>query len=125
MQSVLPTRLVIDLPNWVGDQVMALPAVHRLVIGNAGGETTLHARPAGRRLFESLFPSAVVVASPFKASPIASARRPCGDGSRFDIGITLRHASRAKSSFSRAVARAPPRSSLMATRSPLRRSRPS
>ena len=96
MQSVLPTRMVVDLPNWVGDQVMALPAIHRLVIGNAGGETTLHARPAGRRLFESLFPSATVVASPFKASPIATARRLCRDSGRFDIGITLRHASRAK-----------------------------
>ena len=96
MQSVLPSRMVIDLPNWVGDQVMALPAIHRLVVGNAGGETTLHARPPGRRLFEALFPSAAVVASPPKASPIASARRLCRGSGRFDVGITLRHASRAK-----------------------------
>jgi len=96
MQSVLPSRIVIDLPNWVGDQVMALPAIHRLVDGNAGGETTLHARPPGRRLFEALFPSAVVVASPPKASPITTARRLCRDSGRFDLGITLRHASRAK-----------------------------
>ena len=96
MRSVLPSRLVIDLPNWVGDQVMALPAVHRLVDGNDGGETTLHARPPGRRLFEALFPSAVVVASPTKASPIAAARRLCRGSGRFDVGITLRHASRAK-----------------------------
>lgn len=96
MQSVLPSRMVIDLPNWVGDQVMALPAIHRLVVGNAGGETTLHARPPGRRLFEALFPSVAVVASPPKASPIASARRLCRGSGRFDVGITLRHASRAK-----------------------------
>ncbi len=96
MQSVLPSRMVIDLPNWVGDQVMALPTIHRLVVGNAGGETTLHARPPGRRLFEALFPSVAVVASPPKASPIASARRLCRGSGRFDVGITLRHASRAK-----------------------------
>jgi len=96
MPSTLPTRMVIDLPNWVGDQVMALPAVDRLVAANAGGETTLHSRPAGRRLFASLFPMAEVVASPPKCSPITTARRLCRDGGRFDVGITLRHASRAK-----------------------------
>jgi ADP-heptose:LPS heptosyltransferase len=88
--------MVIDLPNWVGDQVMALPAIHRLVSGNAGGETTLHSRPPGRRLWEVLFPAAVVVASPTKASPFTTARRLCRDNGRFDLGITLRHAPRAK-----------------------------
>ena len=96
MESSLPTRMVIDLPNWVGDQVMTLPAVHRLVTANAGGETTLHSRPAGRRLFASLFPAAVVVASPPKCSPITTARRLCRGGGRFDLGVTLRHAPRAK-----------------------------
>lgn len=96
MRGMLPGRLVVDLPNWVGDQVMALPAVHRLVEGNCGGETTLHARPAASRLFEVLFPTAEVVASPPKASPISSARRLVRSGGRYDVGITLRHASRAK-----------------------------
>jgi heptosyltransferase-2 len=93
---MLPGRLVVDLPNWVGDQVMALPAVFRLVEGNSGGETTLHARPAARRFFETLFPTTVVVASPPKDSPFSSARRLVRAGGRFDVGITLRHASRAK-----------------------------
>lgn len=96
MNDALPSRLVIDLPNWVGDQVMALPTVHRLVTGNTAGQTTLHSRPAARRFFEVLFPTTRVVASPPKSSPIAAARRLVRTGGRFDIGITLRHASRAK-----------------------------
>ena len=96
MRDVLPGRLVVDLPNWVGDQVMALPTVHRLVVGNRDGETTLHPRPAARRFFEALFPATEVVASPPKASPITMARRLVQGGGRFDVGVTLRHASRAK-----------------------------
>jgi heptosyltransferase-2 len=96
MRDVLPGRLVVDLPNWVGDQVMALPAVHRLVVGNDDGETTIHARPAASRFFEALFPATIVVASPPKTSPFTMARRLVGSGGRFDVGVTLRHASRAK-----------------------------
>jgi heptosyltransferase-2 len=96
MRDMLPSRLVVDLPNWVGDQVMALPTIHRLVVGNGDGSTTLHARPAARRFFEALFPATVVIASPPKASPISMARRLVQGGGRFDVGITLRHAPRAK-----------------------------
>lgn len=88
--------MVVDLPNWVGDQVMALPAISRLVDGNRGGATTLHARPEARRLFETLFPDTRVVASPRGAFPVAAARHLCNDGGRFDVGVTLRHAARAK-----------------------------
>lgn len=38
----LGTHLIVDLPNWLGDVVMALPAVARLVEANRGGETVLH-----------------------------------------------------------------------------------
>ncbi len=96
MPNALPSRMVVDLPNWVGDQVMALPSVRRLVDGNAGGETTLHARPEAGRLFASLFPDTRVVASPRRAFPVVTARHLCGGGGRFDVGVTLRHASRAK-----------------------------
>jgi heptosyltransferase-2 len=96
MQNPLPSRLVVDLPNWVGDQVMALPTVHRLVDGNADGETTLHTRPAAGRFFQHLFPTTRVISSPMKSSPVFSARLLCHDVGRFDLGVTLRNASRAK-----------------------------
>jgi heptosyltransferase-2 len=47
------------------------------------------------RFLSSLFPDTSVVASPHKRSPVASARMVCGGG-RFDVGITLRNAARAK-----------------------------
>jgi len=96
MLNVLPSRMVVDLPNWVGDQIMALPTVYRLVEANGAGETTLHARPEASRLFEAFFPTTRVVSSPRKASPVSSARRLCRNVGRFDLGVTLRNASRAK-----------------------------
>ncbi len=96
MRNALPSRLIVDLPNWVGDQVMALPTVHRLVEANVMGDTTLHARPEARRFLAGVFPDARVVSSPRKASPVLSARLLCRDGGRFDLGVTLRNASRAK-----------------------------
>jgi heptosyltransferase-2 len=96
MHNPLPSRLIVDLPNWVGDQVMALPTVHRLVKANELGETTLHARPEAGRFLAGVFPEVRVVLSPRKASPIHSARRLCRDGGRFELGVTLRNASRAK-----------------------------
>ena len=96
MGAVFPTRLVVDLPNWVGDQVMTVPAVHRLVQANAGGETTLHVRPPMLRFFELIFPGARVAASHPKEFPVLVAYRLCRDGGRFELGITLRHAYRAK-----------------------------
>lgn len=92
----LPARLLVDLPNWVGDQMMALPAVDRLVEGNRSGVTVLHTRPAMIRLLALVFPSAVVVASPRKAAPLASAVNVCRGRGRHDVGVTLRNAARAK-----------------------------
>jgi heptosyltransferase-2 len=91
-----PTRLLIDLPTWIGDQVMALPAVRVLVDGNRGGDTVLHTTPAMRRLLELLFPEARVAAARRKTSPFVSARALCGPGGRFELGVTLRNALRAK-----------------------------
>jgi heptosyltransferase-2 len=91
-----PTRLLVDLPTWVGDQVMALPAVRVLVDGNRGGDTVLHTTPAMRRLLELLFPEARVAAARRKTSPFVSARALCGPGGRFELGVTLRNALRAK-----------------------------
>jgi heptosyltransferase-2 len=88
--------MLVDLPTWIGDQVMALPAVRVLVDGNRGGDTVLHTTPAMRRLLELIFPEARVAAARRKTSPVASARALCRRGGRFELGVTLRNALRAK-----------------------------
>ena len=45
---LLPGRLVVDLPNWVGDQALAMPAVARVADANRLGDTVFHTRPAAR-----------------------------------------------------------------------------
>ena len=92
----LPATMLVDLPNWVGDQMMAMPALNRLVEGNGGGETVLHTRPPMARFLSSVFPQTRVIASPRKFSPFFSARELREGGWRFEIGITLRNAARGK-----------------------------
>ena len=92
----LPATMLVDLPNWVGDQMMAMPALNRLVEGNGGGETVLHTRPPMARFLSSVFPQTRVIASPRKSSPFFSARELRESGRRFEIGITLRNAARGK-----------------------------
>lgn len=99
-----PLHLLVDLPNWVGDQVMTLPAVAGLIRANRGGNSVIHSRPPTRRLFELLFPDAIVVASPPKTSPFRAAWRVASATGRADFGVTLRNAWRAKI-FLRCVAR--------------------
>jgi ADP-heptose:LPS heptosyltransferase len=94
--SWLPTTLLVDLPNWVGDQMMALPALHRLVEGNGSGTTVLHTRPNMSRFLAAIFPQATVFASPRRSSPVSSAREVIGNRRRFDVGVTLRNAARGK-----------------------------
>jgi len=88
--------MLVDLPNWVGDQMMTMPAVHRLVEGNRGGTTVLHTRPNMLRFLSAVFPDARVAESPHKASPFSSARRLRQNGPRFEVGVTLRNSARAK-----------------------------
>ena len=85
-----------DLPNWVGDHMMTMPAVHRLLQGNRGGTTVLHTRPNSHRLLAAIFPDVEVVSSPLKTSPLSSARRLRKNGPRFAVGVTLRNSARAK-----------------------------
>lgn len=92
----LPASMLVDLPNWVGDLMMTMPALDRLVEGNRDGATVLHTRPNMRRFLSAVFPNARVVASPLKASPFASARELRDEGPRFEIGVTLRNSARAK-----------------------------
>lgn len=88
--------MLVDLPNWVGDQMMAMPALNRLVDGNRGGETVLHTRPPMVRFLSGVFPQTRVLASPRKSSPFSSARNLRSSGRRFEIGVTLRNAARGK-----------------------------
>lgn len=96
MVQRLPATMLVDLPNWVGDQMMAMPALNRLVEGNYGGETVLHTRPPMARFLSAVFPQTRVIASPCKSSPFSSARKLREGGRRFEIGITLRNAARGK-----------------------------
>ena len=92
----LPATMLVDLPNWVGDQMMTMPALNRLAEGNLGGETVLHTRPPMVRFLSAVFPQTRVISSPHKFSPLVSARKLCEGGPRFEIGITLRNAARGK-----------------------------
>jgi heptosyltransferase-2 len=91
-----PATMLVDLPNWVGDQMMAMPALSRLVEGNRGGETVLHTRPPMVRFLSAIFPRTRVIASPRKYSPFFAGRKLRIGGRRFQIGITLRNAARGK-----------------------------
>ncbi|MCW8984296.1 MAG: hypothetical protein OQK55_03060 [Thermoanaerobaculales bacterium] len=92
----LPATMLVDLPNWVGDQMMAMPALNRLVESNRGGETVLHTRPSMLRFLSAVFPQTRVIASPRKASPFFSAESVRDGGPPFEIGITLRNSARGK-----------------------------
>jgi hypothetical protein len=87
----LPCRLVIDLPNWLGDFIHTIPALQTLQRANRGGVTC------------ALLPSAY--------APLAGllGLRPCsrpphagfrwvqhGLPERFDLALTARHSTRAK-----------------------------
>ena len=91
-----PTHLLVDLPNWLGDVVMALPAVARLVSANAGGTTVLHTASTSLRLLAFLFPTATVASSSRRASPWNASAVLRSRWGRFDVGLTFRHATRAK-----------------------------
>ena len=91
-----PCRLLVDLPNWLGDLMMALPAADRLVRANRGGTTILHARPSTVRLLGALYPYASVIATPRRSSALKVARSITSGGGRVDVGVTMRNAARAK-----------------------------
>ncbi len=93
---MLPARVLVDLPNWVGDVVMALPAVAEIVRGNRDSETVLHCRPPVASLLEAVFEGASVVATPKRESLPQVVSLVRNGGPRFEVGVTLRHAARAK-----------------------------
>jgi ADP-heptose:LPS heptosyltransferase len=87
----LPARLLVDLPNWLGDFVHTLPALAALKSANRGGETTALLPAAHAPLARLLGVTAIVrpVGAGFGWS------RRCVFGS-FDVALTARHSSRAK-----------------------------
>jgi len=91
-----PARLLVDLPNWLGDLVMALPATARLIDANRGGTTILHVRHATAALVAAIFPEVEVIASARRENPLRTFRRIRTLGRRVDIGVTMRNAARAK-----------------------------
>ena len=91
MAPPLPARLLVDLPNWLGDLIHTLPALAALARGNRGGETWALLPPAHAPLVRLL--GAGVIERPSGAS-FRWARRELGG--RFDVALTARHSTRAK-----------------------------
>lgn len=91
-----PTHVFIDLPNWLGDLIMAFPATDRILRANHGGRTTLHVRPASATLVSMVFPQADVIVTGRRENPIHSFRRVRRSGGSAELGVTMRNAARAK-----------------------------
>ncbi|HVN30553.1 MAG TPA: glycosyltransferase family 9 protein [Thermoanaerobaculaceae bacterium] len=88
--GALPSRVLVDLPNWLGDLVHALPALAQLQRENRGGETW------------ALLPVSHVPVA--RLLGVGVIERPSGAGfrfgrtlrGRFDVVVTARHSTRAK-----------------------------
>lgn len=91
MAPPLPARLLVDLPNWLGDLIHTLPALAALARGNRGGETWALLPPTHAPLVRLL--GVGVIERPPGAS-LGWARRELAG--RFDVALTARHSTRAK-----------------------------
>ena len=78
-----------DLPNWLGDWIHALPAIEILLAANREGETTF-LLPAGHAPLARLFPAKTLIRPPKAGSGFG---RSLGG---FDVALTFRHSTRAK-----------------------------
>ncbi len=87
----LPVRLLLDLPNWLGDFVHALPAALRLTAANRAGTTTL-LLPSAHAPLGRLFGAKAIVRNG-REGYWWGRRHLAG---RFDIVLTARHSTRAK-----------------------------
>jgi heptosyltransferase-2 len=87
----LPARLLVDLPNWLGDVVHSAPALLALTAANRGGGTTVLLPPAYAGLVAGLGVSALE--RPRRAA-FGWARRELAG--KFDVAVTTRHSTRAK-----------------------------
>ncbi len=84
-----PCHLLLDLPNWLGDLVHALPALRILLDANQRGETVL-LLPASFKGLVSSWP-AQAVSRPKDAGWAFRRRLP-----RPEVALTFRHSTRAK-----------------------------
>ena len=89
--ATAPRRLVLDLPNWLGDVVHTLPALARLLDPEARLAVTALV-PAAYAKLVGLTGAATIV-RPRRASLWWARRHLAG---RFDVAVTARHATRAK-----------------------------
>jgi ADP-heptose:LPS heptosyltransferase len=87
----LPTRLLLDMPHWLGDFAHTLPALTRLAAGNARGRTAVLLPEAHARLARLL--GVDTVARPGDAGFWWAHRHL---QRRYDIVVSARHATRAK-----------------------------
>jgi ADP-heptose:LPS heptosyltransferase len=87
----LPGRLLVDLPNWLGDFVHTVPAVQALLATDRWAETTLLVPASHVPLAGAL--GARVVVRPAGAGWRWSTRLA---GGAFDVALTARHSLRAK-----------------------------
>ena len=87
----LPSRLLLDMPNWLGDFVHTLPALTRLAAGNARGRTAVLLPEAHACLARLL--GVETVTRPIDAGYSWARRALRG---RYDVVISARHAVRAK-----------------------------
>lgn len=87
----LPARLLVDMPNWLGDLVHTLPALTRVLEGNARGRTSVLLPEAHARVARLL--GVDTVARPAGAGYFWARRELRG---RFDVAVSARHAARAK-----------------------------
>lgn len=81
--------MLLDLPNWLGDFVHALPAVEVVLEANRRGETALLV-PPGHLPLAQLFPVRVIPRPPRAGPGFARSLR------GFDLALTFRHSTRAK-----------------------------
>jgi ADP-heptose:LPS heptosyltransferase len=87
----LPARVLVDLPNWLGDLVHSLPTVAAIHGANQGGSTVVLVPDAYACLAGLL--GVEVLTRPVKAG-FGWARRTLRG--RFDVVLTARHSTRAK-----------------------------
>jgi heptosyltransferase-2 len=89
--STLPARLLVDLPNWLGDFVHTLPALQRMLDANRPGETTV-LLPARHAALARLLGVRIIVRRGQEGWWWARRhlRR------RFDVAISVRNSTRAK-----------------------------
>ena len=90
--TALPGRVLVDLPNWLGDFVHTLPAVLALQAANHRGETWAAAPGSSRAARQAARRDRLIV-RPRLAGWRWSRRHLAG---RFDVVLTARHSTRAK-----------------------------